>query len=130
MQHVSVYEFDDLDLGQGLIVRGTAEIEWEYREPELDGFFKGGEFLYEIGELTIITKHGNSLALKDHDRLRRDVEYALILTRDIPIQDMLERELTDAKARADDDKQFNADLRRDAALEHEGKTHELDNCEI
>jgi len=81
MQHILTYDFDELDVGDGLIVSGTADIKYKFCQAEPDVNVPE-EFKWYIDSIIIRTRHGNTIPLKRQEDLYIDVENALLATHD------------------------------------------------
>jgi len=116
--HTTIYWFDELDLGDGLLVSGQVNVDYRYHEPDPSVNYPG-EIKYYLKDITIATPNGNYLQLKDHDDLREDVERALEDQCDDAIEmqvyDELEAEYALREARREDDQAFNCALRHDSS---------------
>lgn len=99
---VFTYEFEDLDLGEGLIVGGAVDVVYRVERDEPDVGFIGG-LEYHLTDAVIETNSGDVLPLDEPSELFTRVEKALLKQRDDDITEAAKKDHADAQDSGMDD---------------------------
>lgn len=102
---VFTYEFEDLDLGEGLIVGGAIDVAYRVERDEPDvGFIGGLEYHFTVAVLE--TASGDVLELQDSSELFARVEKALLKKRGEDITEAAKKDYADDQDSGMDDPLF------------------------
>lgn len=102
---VFTYEFEDLDVGDGLIVDGAVDVVYRVERDEPDVGFIGG-LEYHLTDAVIETKSGDVLALEEPSELFFRVEKALLKHRSNGISEAAQKDYADDRDSGMDDPLF------------------------